>query len=66
MLLYSNVCLVVLGTDVVFIVKSGRSNCIVFFEPTDVVIVGMSQALLRCFSIFDLFAQVCLVVFKQV
>jgi hypothetical protein len=52
-----------LGTDVVFHRKSGRLNCIVFFpKPTDVVIVGMSQVLLRCFSVLDLFAQFCLVV----
>jgi hypothetical protein len=37
-----------------------------YFGPTDVVIVGISRTLLRCFSIFNLFAQFCLAVFKQV
>ncbi len=40
------------GTDVEFYHESACLNCIVLTEPTDVVIVGLSQALAEMFFSF--------------
>ena len=40
------------GTDVILHCESACSNCIVLLEPTDVVIVGVSQTFAEMFSRF--------------
>ncbi len=69
LLCHSNICYagVLHRTDVVFFVVKVHVRIVLFcLEPTDVLIVGMSQSFAEMFYSFKFICTICLVVFKQV